>query len=72
MAQQSADQLVIQQSQVQAYRQPCIPKPFFDGDISTWLLRFDVCCSANRWNAHDKVVRLPALLQRQAFALLNG
>ena len=42
MAQQGADQPVVQQSQVQAYCQPCLPEPFADGDISTVLRRFDL------------------------------
>ena len=71
MDQQGADQPVVQQPQVQAYRQPCLPEPFADGDISTWLRRFDLCCSANRWDAHDKVVRLPTLLQGRAFAVFE-
>ena len=71
MAQQGADQPVVQQPQVQAYRQPCLPEPFADDDISTWLRRFDLCCSANRWDAHDRVVRLPTLLQGRAFAVFE-
>ena len=45
-----------------------LPKPFASGNISEWFTRFDVCSDANEWDDDKKVVKLPTLLEGEAFA----
>ena len=51
------------------YPQLCLPEPFGDGDVETWLRRFNLCAEANRWAADDKLLRLSTLLRGRAFAV---
>ena len=45
-----------------------VPRPFQSGDITEWLLRFDICSKANGWNAAKKALKLPTLLEGEALA----
>ncbi|KFD47501.1 hypothetical protein M513_11662, partial [Trichuris suis] len=44
-----------------------LPRPFDEGNFGEWLLRFEICSSANNWNDEVKARRLPTLLEGEAF-----
>ncbi|CDW61179.1 Asp protease 2 domain containing protein [Trichuris trichiura] len=44
-----------------------LPRPFDEGNFGEWLLRFEICSSANNWNDEVKARRLPTLLKGEAF-----
>uniref|UniRef100_A0A5S6Q567 RNA-directed DNA polymerase n=1 Tax=Trichuris muris TaxID=70415 RepID=A0A5S6Q567_TRIMR len=44
-----------------------LPRPFDEGNFEEWLLRFEICSSANRWNDETKARRLPTLLEGESF-----
>lgn len=46
-----------------------IPKPFSSGNATEWLQRFEVCSKSNNWNNDMKAVKLPTLLEGEAFAV---
>ena len=46
-----------------------VPKSFCDGDAREWFQRFEICCSANKWNAETKALKLPTLLEGEALAV---
>ena len=50
----------------------CLPEPLEDGDAKSWFRRFDVCATANEWNAAKKLVRLPTLLRGRAWAIYES
>ena len=54
---------------VQVPRTPQLPEPFGDGDFELLVKRFDICAKANRWNADEKLLRLPLLLKERVFAV---
>ena len=45
-----------------------VPRPFQAGDITEWLLRFEICSKANGWDAAKKALKLPTLLEGEALA----
>ena len=46
-----------------------LPKTFTSGDVSEWFKRFEICCTANEWNAATKALKLPTLLEGEALAI---
>ena len=45
---------------------------FETGDFPAWLLTFVCCTTANKWNAEDKLAKLPAFLQGPTAAHFHG
>ena len=37
--------------------------------VGEWFKRLEICCSANEWNDATKAVKLPTLLEGEAFAI---
>ena len=54
---------------VQVPRTTQLPESFGDGDFELLVKRFDICAKANRWDADEKLLRLPLLLKGRAFAV---
>ena len=52
-----------------AERYISLPKVFACGDIEEWVLRYDICASANGWNDEAKALRIPTLLEKEALAV---
>lgn len=52
-----------------AGRHISLPKTFASGDVSEWFKRFEICCTANEWNAATKALKLPTLLEGEALAI---
>ena len=50
----------------------CLPESLEDGDAKSWFRRFDVCASANEWNAAKKLTQLPTLLRGRAWAIYES
>ena len=46
-----------------------IPKTFSSGDVDEWFCRFEICSTANEWNAATKATKLPTLLEGEALAV---
>ena len=45
-----------------------VPRPFKNGYITEWLLRFDICSKANGWDTAKKALKLPMPLEEEALA----
>ena len=52
-----------------AERFTSIPRVFGNGDIEEWLQRYEICASANGWKEEEKALRMPTLLEKEAFAV---
>ena len=46
-----------------------LPKTFASGDASEWFKRFEICCTANEWNAATKASKLSTLLEGETLAI---
>ena len=46
-----------------------IPKTFSSGDVDEWFSRFEICSTANEWNAATQAAKLPTLLEGEALAV---
>ena len=46
-----------------------VPKPFCEGDAREWFQRFEICATANQWNAATRALKLPTLLEGEALAI---
>ena len=46
-----------------------VPRIFGSGDIEEWLQRYEICAAANGWKEEEKALRLPTLLDKEAFAV---
>ena len=52
-----------------AARQVSVPKPFCDGDAREWFQRFEICATANQWNAATQALKLITLLEGEVLAI---
>lgn len=52
-----------------ANRHISLPQVFADGDPQEWFQRFEICCTANEWDAQTKALKLPTLLEGEALAV---
>ena len=43
-----------------------VPEKLDSGDIASWLRQFEVCATANFWDAEKKLKMLPAFLRGPA------
>src|SRR5438552_15988495 len=48
-----------------------VPTRFSTGNIVEWIRKFEVCATANGWNAEAQIRRLPTFLDGQAFAVFE-
>ena len=46
-----------------------VPTLFASGDVAEWLQRFEICSTANRWDAATKALKLPTLLEGEALVI---
>ena len=46
-----------------------LPKPFASGNVNKWCQRFEICSKANEWNDATTALKLPTLLEGEAFAV---
>ena len=49
-----------------------LPEPLQDSDARSWFKRFEVCASANEWDAEKQLRRLPTLLRGRAWAIFDS
>uniref|UniRef100_A0A5S6R1E0 CCHC-type domain-containing protein n=1 Tax=Trichuris muris TaxID=70415 RepID=A0A5S6R1E0_TRIMR len=49
-----------------------LPPTFRDGDFQLWIKRFEICADANCWNSQTRALRLPTLLDGEAFMVYNS
>ena len=38
-----------------------VPKLFSEGDAKEWFQQYEICCTANKWDAATWVIKLPTL-----------
>ena len=50
-----------------AERYTSVPRVFGNGNIEKWLLRLEICASANGWKEDEKALRIPTILEKEAF-----
>ena len=61
--------LILMMSRESSNRHIRLPKPFASGDVVEWFNKYDICCKANKWNDETKAIKLPTLLEGEAFAV---
>lgn len=49
-----------------------LPEPLQEGDSHSWFKRYEVCATANGWDAAKKLQRLPTLLRGRAWAIYDS
>ncbi|KFD46857.1 hypothetical protein M514_12262 [Trichuris suis] len=49
-----------------------LPRPFENGNFTEWLLKFDLSANANGWDDAVKRLKLPTLLEREAFLVYRS
>ena len=49
-----------------------LPEPLQDGDSRSWFKRYEVCATANGWDAAKKLQHLPTLLRGRAWAIYDS
>ncbi|KFD49261.1 hypothetical protein M513_09813 [Trichuris suis] len=49
-----------------------LPRPFENGSFTEWLLKFDLCANANGWDDAVKRLKLPTLLEGEAFLVYRS
>ncbi|CDW60788.1 zf-CCHC domain containing protein [Trichuris trichiura] len=49
-----------------------LPRPFENGNFTEWLLKFELCANANGWDDAVKRLKLPTLLEGEAFLVYRS
>ena len=49
-----------------------LPEPLEGEDAKSWFKCYEVCGTANGWNDHKKLSRLPTLLKGHAWAVYDS
>ncbi|CDW58446.1 zf-CCHC domain containing protein [Trichuris trichiura] len=49
-----------------------LPRPFENGNFIEWLLKFELCANASRWDNAVKRLKLPTLLEGETFLVYGS
>ena len=60
---------MVAESPSMAERFVSIPRVFASGDIEEWFQPYEICSLANGWKEEEKALRIPTLLEKEAFAV---